>query len=38
MEAFNALKNETILTQHLEAVQIETKQVIEENDKLHYAL
>ena len=39
MGASNALKNETaILTQHLEAMQIEMKQIIKENDKLCHAL
>jgi hypothetical protein len=39
IEVSNTLKNETAtLTRHLEATQIETKQVTEENNNLRYIL
>ena len=39
IKASNALKNETaILTQYIEAAQIEIKQIIEENNKLYHTL
>ena len=39
VKASNTLKNKTaILTQRLEAAQIETKQVMKKNDKLRHVL